>query len=204
LVFLNIVTIGGYSWVWFWKTWEDLHQWSKKLSEEEIIQITENDEQRNVIRYLAKMNVTIHTAALFVDFLRLFFAALLFYQIGKLAAKQDSSAARHPFLFALALMASMQWASQRLKLEYWNICLIVMILLVAPQIVAQTYVNQIWRKNEPAGLVVRQKFTANEYLLLALGAGSVGLVISFLLPGIPLPHDLLPNLIPDIFKPASP
>jgi len=203
VVALNVLTVYGYSWFWFWKNWEDLHKWAKTLTEEEINQIADTEEKRKILRYLGKMNVFIHSVAVMVEWIGLFFIALLFWQIGKLS-RPDRYPARHALLFALTLMPLVAAAFKYVwTTTDMRIMLGMMVIGTIPQMVAQVYLNEFWKKVEPSDLPLRTKFTSNEFVLIALGAGSIGLMISGLIQPAPLPPNLLNGLAPEIFGPAK-
>jgi hypothetical protein len=199
VVALNLLTVYGYSLFWFWKNWEDLHKWAKTLTEEEINQIGDTEEKRKILLYLRKMNVFIHSVAVIVDWIRLFFIALMFWQIGKLS-KRNTYPARHGLLFALTLMPMVEaairmvWTTTDIK-----VMLLLMVIGTIPQVVAQIYLNDFWKLVEPSDLPLRKKFTANEMLLIAMGAGSIGLMVSGLVQPMALPPNVLNNFAPEIF-----
>jgi hypothetical protein len=198
IVVLNMLTLYSYSWFWFWKNWEDLHQWAKTLTEDEINQIADTEEKRKILRYLGKMNVFIHGVGVAVEYLQMFFATLLFWQIGKLS-KPDSFPARQALLWALVMMAIMGVALKLWATTDFKQLMFAVVLGTIPQMVAQVYLNDFWRKMEPADLPLRARFTSNEFVLIALGAGSMGLMLSGLLEPMPLPPNALNNVAPEIF-----
>jgi len=203
VVALNFLTVYGYSWFWFWKNWEDLHKWAKTLTEEEINRIGDTEEKRKILRYLGKMNVFIHSVAVMLDWIRLFFVALMFWQIGKLS-KPDRYPARHALLFALTLMPLVE-AAFRLVWTTTDVRIMLglMVLGTIPLTVAQIYLNDFWKRVEPSDLPLRTKFTANEFILIALGAGSIGLMVSGLIQPMALPPNVLNNFAPEIFGPPK-
>jgi len=198
IMVLNLLTVYGYTWFWFWKNWEDLHKWAKALTEEDINRIVDTEEKRKILRYLGKMNVFIHSVAVMVEWIGLFFIALLFWQIGKLS-RPDRYSARHALLFALTLMPLVAaafkfiWSTPDIRVQ-----LSLLVVCTIPLVVAQVYLNEFWKKVEPSDLPLRNRFTTNEFVLIILGAGSIGLVISGLFPQASVPPSLLNNVLGDM------
>jgi hypothetical protein len=192
---LNLLTLGGYGWVWFYKTWMDYRNFARSLTDEEKDRIATTEEKRKLLKYLSRMNVDLHAIAILVEWLRLYFAALLFWQIAKLDPKPRRFPSHYALLFALADMVAVDAAFKLYQTDFLSAFLVGL----APQIVGQLYVNDFWKEYEPTDLPLRQRFTANEYLLIALGAGSIGILFSGLMPQVPLPSGLLEKFLPELF-----
>ncbi len=184
MVVLNILTIFGYSWVWFYKNWRDLKEFANTASEDEIQQVAALPQQQKTLLYLSKMNVFIHAMALLMPYFQAFFAAILFRQISELYPRRDSILGKNP-VFTAIILTAITWLFTYAA-ERDGICRLLFLVAIIPQVVAQKMLNQFWLEVEVPELPLRQAFSGNELLLIILGAGMLGLILSEMIsPSVP-------------------
>jgi hypothetical protein len=163
VVLLNILTICGYSVLWFYKNWKQLSEFAKK-------EYAQTPDPQATIRgspeswkYFANMRPWIHTFGVIVPFLQFYFFFLGFKQFAEVSPKCKTS----PYLMGILLTACyaslLPFAG---RLDLWAL---VSFLSTGPLVYSQYLFNAFWQSVESPQARVRQTFSVEEWLFIIFG-----------------------------------
>jgi hypothetical protein len=167
---LNVLTLYGYSLVWFYKNWKQLASFAKALPLQETGYIT-LDEQKT-FDSLRKMHLWLNTLGLMLPYVQIYFATIFFKQVAQLSPKRKFS----PLTTALLLSISMMLLIALHDLP--GLFSMLFVLAACPLVVAQNMLNAYWQSVEPSDLLVRQAFSAGELMFMIIGSIVMGLTLT--------------------------
>jgi hypothetical protein len=175
---LNVLTLFGYSLVWFYKNWKDLAKFAKSSSLHEFYPDVNDLAVQKTFDNLKKMRLWLNTVGLMLPFVQAYFAGLFFLQVAQISPKRQFP----PLNTALVLLITMM-----LLLELHNlpgILSLLFLLATAPLVFAQDLLNSYWQSVEPSNLTIRQAFSASELVFMIVGSITLGLTLTGIVLGI--------------------
>lgn len=177
VIVLHILTLSTYWPFWFAKNWSLLiHAYKLAAGEESpderLVPYEGGNDQLDGVRGKDPILLTI---GMFVPIVNLILAFQLFSQISKLTSDRQSFRALHPKQTAALLLLSMigLYTLGYLPSTLFLLCL----SSFAPMAVAQHWLNQYWKRNEPPDSLVRGAFSTTELIAVIIGSLFLGLIV---------------------------
>jgi hypothetical protein len=175
---LNVLTLYGYSLIWFYKNWKDLAKFAKESEWSEFCPVNADAGAEKAFNYLRKMHLWLNTFGLMLPYVQTYFAALFFMQVAQLSPKRKFSPLSTALLLAIAVMLLLEL--HRLPGVFGMLFL----FAAYPLVIAQDLLNAYWQSVEPSGLVIRQAFSASELVFMIIGSLGLGLALTGMVMGI--------------------
>ncbi len=175
---LNVLTLYGYSLIWFYKNWKDLAKFAKESEWPEFCPVNADAEGQKAFNYLRKMNLWFNTFGLMLPYVQTYFAAVFFLHVAQLSPKRKFSPLSTALLLAIAVMLLLEL--HRLP----GVFSLLFLLAAYPLVIAQDLLNSYWQSVEPSGLVIRQAFSVGELVFMIIGILGLGLVLIGMVMGI--------------------
>lgn len=165
---LNVLTMSAYSLIWFWKTWKILADHANAL---------DADAPANpALLKLRNASPMLLTMGSLVPIVQLYLTSMLFTRIAQLYPRKNSRIRQHPIATGILMTATMFGFFMLYKLP--GAFMLLFLLYVGPFVLAQKWLNDYWKTQEPPDTLVRQAFSAGELASLILGAVLLGLVMT--------------------------
>jgi len=168
VVVLNVVTMSAYSIVWFWKTWRDLADHANAID----MDLPANP----ALLKLRNTSPILRTMGVLVPIWQLYLTSTLFSAIAQLYPAPDTFAHKNPIATGMIMTLVMFGCMSLYRLP--GAFMLLFLLYVTPLVIAQKWLNDYWKTQEPPNTLVRQAFSAGELASLILGAVLLGLIVS--------------------------
>lgn len=175
---LNVLTLYGYSLIWFYKNWKQLAKFAKESEGQEFCSDTTNQGAHKTFASLRKMHLWLNTLGLALPYVQIYFASLFFMQVAELSPKRKFSPLSTALMLAIAVMVLLEL--HRLP----GVLSMLFLLAAYPLVIAQDLLNSYWQSVEPSGLIIRQAFSASELLYMVIGSIVIGLTLTGIVLGI--------------------
>lgn len=172
---LYILTMSGYSVIWFFKNWAVLRDAQESLCDETIVHerlvpVKAGDVE---LSKFAKINPWLRSLGLLLPLVQLFLVWQTFKNIALMSPDKGAIQRQQPALAALVLVlvfVGLFWL-YKLPGSYWLFFLTSFI----PLAIAQRWLNQFWESVEEKNAPVRYAFSVWELLMLIIGSMFLGL-----------------------------
>lgn len=172
---LYILTMSGYSLIWFFKNWKVLRDAQKSLCDETIederlVRVKAGDVE---LSRFANISPWLRAVGLLLPLVQLYLAWQTFKNIALMAPDKAAAQRQHPLLAATILVlvfVGLFWL-YKLPGSYWLFFLTSFI----PLAIAQYWLNQFWESVEEKPAPVRFAFSVWELLMLIVGSMFLGL-----------------------------
>ncbi|MBS1999945.1 MAG: DUF4234 domain-containing protein [Cyanobacteria bacterium SZAS LIN-5] len=168
VVVLNVVTMSAYSIVWFWKTWRDLADHANAID----MDLPANP----ALLKLRNTSPILRTMGVLVPIWQLYLTSTLFSAIAQLYPAPDTFAHKNPIATGMIMTLVMFGCMSLYRLP--GAFMLLFLLYVTPLVIAQKWLNDYWKTQEPPNTLVRQAFSAGELASLILGAVLLGLIVT--------------------------
>jgi hypothetical protein len=168
VVVLNVVTMSAYSIVWFWKTWRDLADHANAID----MDLPANP----ALLKLRNSSPILRTMGVLVPIWQLYLTSTLFSAIAQLYPAPDTFAHKNPIATGMIMTLVMFGCMSLYRLP--GAFMLLFLLYVTPLVIAQKWLNDYWKTQEPPNTLVRQAFSAGELASLILGAVLLGLIVT--------------------------
>lgn len=168
VIVLNVLTLSAYSVIWFWKTWRDLAEHANSID----MDVPANP----ALLKLRNTSPILRTLGALVPGLQLYLTSVLFTRVAQLYPQQDSFVHRNPIATGMLMTLVMFACFHLYKLP--GSFMLLFLLYVAPFVLAQKWLNDYWKTQEPPNRLVRQAFSSGELASLILGAVLLGLMVT--------------------------
>lgn len=168
VVVLNVVTMSAYSIVWFWKTWRDLADHANAID----MDLPANP----ALLKLRNTSPILRTMGVLVPIWQLYLTSTLFSAIAQLYPAPDTFAHKNPIATGMIMTLVMFGCLSLYRLP--GAFMLLFLLYVTPLVIAQKWLNDYWKTQEPPNTLVRQAFSAGELAGLILGAVLLGLIVT--------------------------
>ncbi|MFN8555648.1 MAG: hypothetical protein U0103_29635 [Candidatus Obscuribacterales bacterium] len=168
VVVLNVVTMSAYSIVWFWKTWRDLADHANAID----MDLPANP----ALLKLRNTSPILRTMGVLVPIWQLYLTSTLFSAIAQLYPAPDTFAHKNPIATGMIMTLVMFGCMSLYRLP--GAFMLLFLLYVTPLVIAQKWLNDYWKTQEPRNTLVRQAFSAGELAALILGAVLLGLIVT--------------------------
>jgi hypothetical protein len=163
VVVLNILTICGYSVIWFWKNWRQLHDFSKKQYE----QIPDHESTIKgspaVWKYFRNMKPWVHGFFVTVPYIQYYFFYLGFKQFAEVSPQCKISYYLMGLILTVCFVGVLPYAS------HLDLTALLALLSTFPLVYSQHLLNGFWKSVEPPEARPRQMFAIEEWLFVVLG-----------------------------------
>jgi hypothetical protein len=161
---LNVLALWGYTVIWFYKNWKQLHVFARDHYEKNPEKYANLKGGAATWKYFSKMKPWMQTFGLLVPYYQVYIAFLFFYHVADIAPKNKMVPLHLAIIFTSIMCIGFTLQTRS------DFTFLLAGVAAIPIVIVQDYLNDFWQTVEPQEAVIRKRFTLEEWLFIVLGS----------------------------------